>query len=690
MAVEDLEYVENVTGVSLDEDKPVSEIIKRGHSRKESDSRNRKVSERSGARVQDPPKKPDYDWFDFFLKCGVSPHQCERYAFNFNKDSMDESVLEDINPAVLRNLGLKEGDILRVMKYLDNKYGRTGGKSKLRNVSFGGEQVIGDEERENGAGGLFSGPGGALKNNTRKGRPAPPVQTNDVIDPKALQQKSPRLNLDKDTPESPEEPPKPPEKDKKPGGFDDDAWNVKPAKQGSQHSQSNSTSSAATSPTANAPAQVKPSLTGAMKELSLLDEPLQPVVTHTGSSQQQAQTQQPQQQAPPQPNPPQPQPSQPQLQPPQIQAPSQQQQMQPPQGATPAFFSQLAQQPTGLPQQQMQQPAGMPQQQIQQVIPQPTGQFQANAMPRQRPQAPQMPQQQGSIMPPPPTRPLSAPQNASQQNTFGAPPLQPQLTGITNPGFQNQLTSPTQTLNDLQRLHLQQQLSPPQQLQPQFTGFAPNQNFGMQPNGSSQQNNFGQQSLQPPPQQGLQPQMTGMPQQAPFLMGQQAGSPFADPRGPQQQQQQAFQTQPTGFQQSGNQFPQPFFNQLQPQQTGSINSVLPPTLQPQNTGVNGFGQQQPSAPPVPQIPSQFSPPPIPPQISTLAPLQPQKTGPAPQIKFGIGNEAKKLAPQPTGRRANLSQASEFLRYCKSFTCSMLICSSCGQPIWLLISAVCRR
>ena len=707
MAVEDLEYVENVSGVSLDEDKPVSEIIKRSHSRKDSDSRNRKALEKSGARVREPPKKPEYDWFDFFLKCGVSPYQCERYAFNFNKDSMDEGVLEDINPLVLRNLGLKEGDILRVMKYLDNKYGRTGGKSKLRNVSFGGEQVIGDEERENGSGGLFSGPGGALKNNTRKGRPAPPVQTNDVVDPKALQQKSPRLNLDKDIPESPDEPPIPPEKDRKPGGFDDDAWNVKPGKQGSQPSQSNANSSAATSPTANAPAQAKPSLTGAMKELSLLDEPLQPVVTHTGLSQQQTQAQQPQQQAPSQPNPPQLQGSQPQLQPPQIQAPSQQQQVQHPQGATPAFFSQLAQQQTGLPQPQIglpqqqtvfpqqqtglaQQQTGFPQQPVQQVMPQPTGQFQQNAMPRQRPQAPQMPQQQGSIMPPPPARPLSAPLNASQQNTFGAPPLQPQLTGIANPGFQNQLTSPTQTLNDLQRLHVQQQVNQSQPQQPQFTGFAPNQNFGMQPNGPSQQNSFGQQSLQPPSQQGIQPQMTGALQQPSFLMGQQTGSPFADPRGQQQQQPQPFQPQLTGFQQPVNQFPQPFFNQLQPQPTGSINSVLPPTLQPQNTGVNGFGQQQAPAPPVPQIPAQFSPPPIPQQslqIPALAPLQPQKTGPAPHIKFGIGNEAKKLAPQPTGRRANLSQASKSLQYYKSLICSLLTHCSCGQSIWLLISLV---
>lgn len=677
MAVEDLEYVERVAGVSLDDDKPVSEIIRR--TQKDSGSQDRKASEKPGARLQDVPKKPEYDWFDFFLKCGVSPYQCERYSYNFNKDSMDQGVLEDITPEVLRKLGLKEGDILRVMKYLDNKYGRTGNKSKLRNVSFGGEQVIDDQGREDGAapaGGLFSGPGGTLKNNTRKGRPAPPVQTNDVVDSKALRQKSPRFELDKDRPESPEAPPKPPEKDKKPGAFDDDAWDIKPTKQTSQPSQPPSATSPAASAAASAPPPAKPVLTGAMKELSLLDEPLQPVVTHTGAIQQPAQSQ-PQQSQTSTPAPAQPQLPQTQLQQPQIQMQPQQQQAQNPQGATPALFSQLNQQATGLPQQpsgfaqhQMQNQSmsqAMPQQlqnqPIPQAIPQQTGQFQMNAAPRQRPQAPQMPQQQGSIMPPPPARPLSAPQNASQQSSFGPPPLQPQLTGVANTGFQNQnsMTSPTQTLNDLQRMRLQQQMSPPQQQQSQFTGFQPNQLYGMQPNGQLQQ---------PQMQQGLQPQMTGAPQ-GPFFMGQQTGSPFADPRGPQQQ---PLQAPIIGFQPNTNQFSPPFYNPLQSQPTGSIKSVLSPPLQPQNTAMNGmngigFGQQQQqqqqAPPPVPQIPQQFSPPPIPQQPQQmLAPLQPQKTGPAPHIKFGIGGEAKKLAAQPTGRRANLSQASK----CPLFLC----------------------
>ena len=103
---------------------------------------------------------------------------------------MDKTVLPEFNASVLRTLGLKEGDILRVMKYLDNKFDRN--KSKLRNVSYSGE---GDDDagtlspNETG-GGLFSGPGGALRNNTRKGRPAPPVQSNNAVDAESFKRKT--------------------------------------------------------------------------------------------------------------------------------------------------------------------------------------------------------------------------------------------------------------------------------------------------------------------------------------------------------------------------------------------------------------------------------------------------------------------------------------------------------------------
>lgn len=549
MSIEDLEYVEGVTGVSLDEDKPLSDIRRRSQ---RMDSGKGKDSSRAGASVQ-----PEYDWFEFFLKAGVGPHQCERYAQNFLKDSMDESILPDITPETLRTLGLKEGDILRVMRHLDSTYNRTGSKSKMRGVSFGGEEVIGNGE-DGGQGGLFAGPGGTLRNNTRKGRPAPAVQASDVVDPKAFEQKDRSPERKPTPPPSAEKPEKPVER-----GFDDDAWEVK------QPKRPTPTSSPATT---QAPQQ-KP-LAGAMADLSVLHPPLQPS---------------PAQSTPPSQSPtPQGIPSQPTGMLPAQASPQQPQAT----GATPGFFSQL----------------GQPGQQV----PQQTG-FQQQS--RQRPQPPQNMGQNSLLPPPPPQRPLSAPQNYSQRGSFGAPPLQPQLTGMM-PQSGPQLAPQGQSLAEMN----QQRFQP--SLQPQQTGMMPQNQFqnGMMPQPTG---------FQPQSQFGIQQQ-----QQGPFMNGQQGQQPGFQGIGP----------QPTGF--GGGFQPQP----QQPMQTG-VNANLPPALQPQPTGMNGTGNMSYNA----------SPPPVPPmpQQQTAAPLQAQKTGPAPNIRFGVKPDSpKKLEPQPTGLRANLSQASK--------------------------------
>ncbi|KAL4927875.1 cytoskeletal protein-binding protein SLA1 [Aspergillus undulatus] len=530
MSFDDLEYVEKVTGVSLDEDKPLSDIQRQRRSQVEKADKARES--RAGAGFQ----QSDYDWFDFFLKAGVGPHQCERYAQNFAKDSMDEGILPDISPETLRTLGLKEGDILRVMRYLDNMFGRTGGKAK--NVSFGGEQVMGNGED---AGGLFAGRGGRLHNNTRKGRPAPAVQTNDVVDPKVFEQKDETKPAE--TPKSSTPPPAAVDEKPVQKGFDDDAWAVKTPAQAPAAAPAVAPAASSQPPAAaSAPASQAPS--AAMADLSLLQAPLQPT---------------PAQPAPtPAQSPPVAQPivSQPTA----VPAPQPQQPQQT--GATPNFFTQIAQ----------------------------VGQHQA----RQRPQAPQV-MGQNSLIPPPPQRPLSAPQNLPQQQPFGVPQLQPQLTGLPQQG--PQMAAPGQNFQP--------------QFQPQQTGFmGPNQ--------------F---------QNGLMPQPTGFQPQSQFGIQQQ------------QQQQTGFQSlapQPTGF--GGFQAPQ-----QQPMATG-INSALPPALQPQPTGMNGSGSMgySPSPPPIPPIPQQH----------TITPLQAQKTGPAPPIRFGVKPDGpKKLAPQPTGMKANLSQAT---------------------------------
>ncbi|KAL4872212.1 hypothetical protein BDV12DRAFT_162494 [Aspergillus spectabilis] len=551
MSFDDLEYVEKVTGISLDEDKPLSDIRRRSQRiEAEKAEKARSSSEgKSGAAFQ----QSDYDWFDFFLKAGVGPHQCERYAQNFSKDSMDEGILPDISPETLRTLGLKEGDILRVMRYLDTMFGR---KLKLRNVSFGGEEVISNGED----GGLFAGPGGTLRNNTRKGRPAPAVQTNDVVDPKVFEQKDAAKPAEPTSSSTP--PPAPAAENPVQKGFDDDAWEVKTPKK--QAAPTAIPPSPAAAPAASSQPPAQQPLAGALADLSLLQAPLQPT---------------PAQPAPaPTQTPPVAQPIQ--VQPTAAPAPQPQQP-----GASPGFFAQLGQ--AG--QQQPMQTG------LQGFSPQGTG-FQ---QPRQRPQAPQV-IGQNSLLPPPPQRPLSAPQNMPQQPPFGLPQLQPQLTGLPQQG--PQMAPPGQSLAELN----QQRFQP--QFQPQPTGFmAPNQ--------------F---------QNGLMPQPTSFQPQSQF--------------GIQQQQ--------TGFQGLVPQHTSYGGFQAPPQQTMAtgINSILPPALQPQPTGLNGSGSMaySPSPPPIPPIPQQHS----------VTPLQPQKTGPAPPIRFGVKPEApKKLAPQPTGMKANLSQAT---------------------------------
>ncbi|KAI6164823.1 hypothetical protein EDD17DRAFT_1474079 [Pisolithus thermaeus] len=121
---------------------------------------------------------PQVDWFDFFLLAGCEVDDCTRYASAFERDKIDEVILPDITESTMRSLGLREGDIIRVSKAIQQKY-----KKPVR------EQVVRDEEfartlqeEENGkkssppnpASNLFAGPGGLLKNNTqRRGRPQP-------------------------------------------------------------------------------------------------------------------------------------------------------------------------------------------------------------------------------------------------------------------------------------------------------------------------------------------------------------------------------------------------------------------------------------------------------------------------------------------------------------------------------------
>jgi hypothetical protein len=545
MSRDDLEYVENMTGISLDDERPLADV-----KRSKSSSM---PAESSGATVE-RNQKPEYDWFQFFLSCDVPVGLCERYAQAFSRDSMDESVLPDVNATILRTLGLREGDIIKVMRTLDAKYDRE------RRNSTGGDGP---------SGGLFSGPGGALRNNTRKGRPAPAVQTSDVVDASAFSKDSGNTAEGATSP-SPTRAPV-----KAASGFDDDAWEVKPSKTSQPETDAKAAEQALT--TASTPPKAIPTLTGSMKDLSMLTAPLEPTKsgaqpTNSASTNgaDDTATSSAQGQALP--------------------------------VASPSFFSSVA-----------------------------AGQASPKSLARQRPTpAPISPNQSG-LVPPPPQRPLSAPQTA-QQSAYHAPPLGPQRTGAV----QGQVAPPGQSLNDITQARLQQQYAAQtqqmQQMQPAIAGYQGMQGPGMAPYQSGTSAQF------------MQPMYTGAPP---------TQSPFQDPV-------RTGQFSPLQAQQTG--YPQ----QYQPQQSfgqtpsGNVNNYLPPALEPQRTGMSSM-QTQPTGY------SSFS------QQQPPQPLQPQKTGPPPPVRFGVTNETKKLTPQATGRRANLAQASKYSH--NGCRCSSIINSS---------------
>lgn len=193
LSVEDLEYVEKVNEVSLEEYK--EEVIRAAARRaKKSKEQNAQYSKNEDSSLAPsvpqkdavekpgiansksatalinevtpsrtkaetalqstnniPQSEPDYDWFEFFLNCGVDIGNCQRYSVTFSKEQMDESILEDITPTLLRSLGLREGDILRVTKHLNGKF------DNKKTESTGASTPSGS---------LFTEPSGELKNNS--------------------------------------------------------------------------------------------------------------------------------------------------------------------------------------------------------------------------------------------------------------------------------------------------------------------------------------------------------------------------------------------------------------------------------------------------------------------------------------------------------------------------------------------
>ncbi|KAG8680976.1 cytoskeletal protein binding protein, partial [Ceratobasidium sp. 395] len=71
--------------------------------------------------LQPQPKKPSIDWFEFFLDVGCDLDDCTRYAATFDHDRIKEASLGDITAPQLRSLGLREGDVSRVMRAIGER-----------------------------------------------------------------------------------------------------------------------------------------------------------------------------------------------------------------------------------------------------------------------------------------------------------------------------------------------------------------------------------------------------------------------------------------------------------------------------------------------------------------------------------------------------------------------------------------
>ncbi|KAL4075896.1 hypothetical protein J3A83DRAFT_4223634 [Scleroderma citrinum] len=242
MSVEDMRYVERLmarktTGSG-------SQSARRWSTTDEDDKplALKRQSEAPKKAAAQPNRGIQIDWFDFFLSAGCDVDDCTRYATSFERDKIDETILPDITESTMRLLGLREGDIIRVNKVIQQKYAKTPSPTQDQ-ISRDKELAQKSQEEENGkkstpspAPNLFAGPGGLLKNNTqRRGRPQPskslppPAVDMDTIGSALEQIKrtgSPLVTTTSPISVVPERPSSTATGAK--SGFDDDAWTNRP------------------------------------------------------------------------------------------------------------------------------------------------------------------------------------------------------------------------------------------------------------------------------------------------------------------------------------------------------------------------------------------------------------------------------------------------------------------------------
>ena len=263
MSPEDMKYIQKALGNSTadDDDEPIARIAQPSRA---SPVPARTSSRPSTSSRSDGPTKKHVDWFEFFLNAGCDMDDCSRYSAAFERDKIDETILPDMKADTLRALGLREGDIIRVMKSIEKRNWIARAKNDDPNVK---EQLLADaayaqqvqealllgkkpppppgpiptRAKANPAPNIFTGPGGSLKDNTRRGRPTPAKSTSINVDENMLANASSQLGASPTTRTSSgagNRTPSPNLLDissapssavSKPSGFDDDAWAVRPS-----------------------------------------------------------------------------------------------------------------------------------------------------------------------------------------------------------------------------------------------------------------------------------------------------------------------------------------------------------------------------------------------------------------------------------------------------------------------------
>ncbi|KAI0347122.1 hypothetical protein BDW22DRAFT_1480808 [Trametopsis cervina] len=270
MSAEDMRYVEKIMAKQQ-----VSSSSRRDSDDEPLSERRKSLQPEPRSTSQLPKKGPTIDWFEFFLNAGCDVDDCSRYAHSFDRDKIDEALLPDITEGTMRSLGLREGDIIRVKKHIDQKYSKPGSAStskaeQLRRDEELAKQLQAEENSGTARGqppNLFAAPNGQLKNNVRRGRPQPTKSVPSTVDLQSISSASDQIQRSGTplvaSPVATSGTPVPVPSQTSPApaatpasGFDDDAWTNRPSS--TKPTPSQAPTRAASVPPAAAPPAVAP------------------------------------------------------------------------------------------------------------------------------------------------------------------------------------------------------------------------------------------------------------------------------------------------------------------------------------------------------------------------------------------------------------------------------------------------